>query len=139
MRLQVKAVGTELTDTAKVYVDQKIGRLSKLLSPHQDEAAVADVKLIYTPSNTAATQDKCHVTISGLGKGQSFHVETEAPDMHVAIDAASQKLEEPLRRLKDKLRDHLRKDATEAKHRPLEELLATDPVQPEISDEDEER
>lgn len=130
MKIQAKAQGTELTDSAKVYVDQKIGRLSKFLTPTQDEAAIADVHLIYAPSNTTATRDKCHVTISGLGKGQVVHVETEEPDMLVAIDAASQKAEEPLRRQHEKIRDHLHHGA-DAKYIPPEGLMETEPVDPE--------
>ena len=134
MNIQIKAIGLDLSESAKVYVDQKIGRLSKLLSDNQDEAATADVKLIYAPSNTTDSKDKCHVTISGLGKGTTFHVETEEHDMHVAIDAASQTLEEQLRRHHDKLRDHISRDKAELKTRPVEELMETEPVQPEIPD-----
>ncbi len=128
MKIQAKAQGTPLTDSAKVYVDEKIGRLSKFLTPAQDEAAIADVHLIYAPSNTADTRDKCHVTIDGLGKGQTVHVETEEPDMHVAIDAASQKAEEQLRRHHEKMRDHLHQGGAESKYIPPEDLMETEPV-----------
>ena len=128
MKIQAKAQGTELTESAKVYIDQKIGRLSKFLTPTQDEAAIADVHLIYAPSNTTDTRDKCHVTISGLGKGQVVHVQTEEPDMHVAIDAASQKAEEQLRRQHEKIRDHLHQGGADAKHIPAEDLMETEPV-----------
>ncbi len=129
MRIQSKAQGTPLTDSAKIYVERKIGRLSNLLTPEQDDAAVADVHLIYAPSNTVATKDKCHVTISGLGGGHTVHAESEEPDMHVAIDASAQLLEEQLRRLKEKTRDNLDRSKLAAKEVPAEDFMATEPVE----------
>lgn len=126
MQLQISASGTPLTDSAKVYVTEKIGRLTKLLVPNENQAAQADVHLIYAPHNTKDTKDKCHVTITGIG--QKMHVEATEPEMHVAIDAAAQKLEEQLRRHKDKRRDRITREATEHKETPAEDFMETDPV-----------
>lgn len=130
MHLQISASGMDLSESTKVYIDEKIGRLSKLLAPNQDEAAKADVHLIYAQHNTKATKDKVHVTMTGVGGGQVLHVETEEPDMLVAIDRASQKLEEQLRRLKEKLRDHLHKGAAESKYVAPEQTMETGPLDP---------
>lgn len=139
MQLHIHAKGLDLSEATKVYTTEKFSRLEKYLSHHQSEAAVIDVSLIVEPNHTEVSKDKCHATISGLGKGHTFHVETEEPDMHVAIDAAVQKLEEQLRREKDKHRDHLNKEATEAKYIPPETTMETEPVQPGLVGEAEER
>lgn len=117
MKLQISATGMDLSPATKEYVTEKIGRLEKLIVPSHHDSAMADVKLIFAASNTKTTQDKCHVTISGIGEGHTIHVETEEPEMHVAIDRAAHKLKEPLRRGEERYRDHLRKEATEAKQR----------------------
>lgn len=133
MHLQIGAVGMKLSESTKVYTTEKIGKLEKFLSPNENTAAKADIRLIYAQSNTKATKDQCHVTLHGIG--HSMHVEAEEPEMHVAIDAASQKLEEQLRRHKDKLRDHLKHEATEAKHPPVERIMETDPVDEPANDQ----
>lgn len=139
MRLQIRATGLELSEPTKVYVTEKFSRLEKLLAPHQNEAVLADIHLVYQPSHTDVSKDECHATISGLGKGLRFHAETQEPDMHVAIDAAVQKLEEQLRREKDKRRDHITREAAEAKRIPSEQLMETEPVEPERDEEGEVR
>lgn len=137
MQLQIKAQGLDLSDATRAYTEEKVGRLERFLAENHKESAIADVHLIYAGSNTKATKDKCHITVSGVGKGLSFHGESEEPEMHVAIDAAVQTLEEQLRRHHDKLRDHQQREAVEAKQIPAEALMETEPVQPEISDEDD--
>ncbi len=115
MRLTITAVGLDLSDSTRTYVEEKIGKLEKLIVPAHRDAALADVKLIAAPSNTTSTKDKCTVTISGLGEKHVVHIETEEPDMLVAIDAAAHKLKEPLRRFEERFRDHISKDAVKAK------------------------
>jgi ribosomal subunit interface protein len=115
MKLTIAAVGTDLTDTVRDCVEEKIGRLEKLIIPAHQDSAMADVKLTYAPSNMTDTEDKCAVTISGLGEKHVVHMEAEAADMLGAIDACATKLKEPLRRFGDRSRDHLNKDAVKAK------------------------
>ncbi len=115
MQLQIKAVGTELTDTVHTYVTQKIGGLNRFIDTNHRDSVLADIHVSYFPNNTTTSQQQCAVTISGLGGGTSFHVTGEAEEMHVAIDRAAQKLEEQLRRHHDKQTDRLRSDATAAK------------------------
>lgn len=128
MHIQIKAVNLAMTPSVDTYVREKVPKLEKLLAPHQNEAAVADVMLIFAEHDMKVTKDKCHITISGLGQGHTAHAETEEPEMHVAIDACVQKLEEQLRREKEKRRDHISKANTEAKQMPVEELMETEPV-----------
>ncbi len=137
MLIQIKAVNLELTDSVDTYVREKLPKLGKYLAPHQDEAAVADVMLMYAPHDTKDTKDKCHITVSGLGHGLSFHAEAEEPEMHVAIDACVSKMEEQLRREKDKRKDHISRANLQAKELPVEELMETEPVQPEIGEDDD--
>lgn len=126
MRLTITAVGTDLSDNARDFVEEKIGRLEKLIVPAQRDSALADVKLTYAPSNTTDTEDKCAVTISGLGEKHVVHMEAEAPDMLAAIDRCATKLKEPLRRFEERFRDHLTKGATKAKQEMQEGSLEGD-------------
>ncbi|HEY8108396.1 MAG TPA: ribosome-associated translation inhibitor RaiA [Patescibacteria group bacterium] len=115
MKLQIKAVNLDLTDSVRTYVTEKIGGLERLVLKHHRDSAMADVKLIFKPADTKATKDKCHVTISGLGGGDVIHVEEEAEDMHVAIDRAAHTLKETIRRHEDKQRDHINREARDLK------------------------
>ena len=115
MKLTITAVGTDLSESVRDTVTEKISKLEKLIVPAHQDSAMADVKLTYAPSNTTDTEDKCAVTISGLGEKHVVHMTAEAPDMLGAIDHCATKLKEPLRRFEERFRDHLSKDAVKAK------------------------
>lgn len=132
MRLTITAVGIDLTDPAREFVEEKVGRLEKLIVPAHQDSALADVKLTYAPSNTTDTEDKCAVTISGLGEKHIIHMEAEAPDMLAAIDHCATKLKEPLRRFEERFRDHITKAATDAK----EQARTADAVDADAVDAD---
>lgn len=123
MQIHIKTVHLELTGSVDTYVHDKVSRLSKFLTPHQDEAAILEVHLRYKPSDIKDTKDQCTLTITGLGKGRAMHVEAEEPDMHVAIDRAAQRMEEQLRREKEKRRDHIHKQSKDGKYIPPEDLM----------------
>ncbi|MDP4000395.1 MAG: ribosome-associated translation inhibitor RaiA [bacterium] len=115
MKLQIKAVGLELTDSVQTYVTEKIGGLERFILQNHRDSAFADVKLIFMPSDTKDTKDKCHVIISGIGRGNVINAEEEAEDMHVAIDRAAHTLKETIRRHEDKKRDHINREARDLK------------------------
>ena len=125
MKIQISALGMDMTPAVKTYATEKVKKLEKLVVQGHRDAAMFDVKLIAAESNTDATKDKCHITLSGLGQGHTLHVEAEEPDMHVAIDRAVHKLKEPLRRHEERYRDHLRRDATAAKRQAAESAMET--------------
>ena len=128
MQLQIKAQGLDLSDSTRTYTEEKVGRLERYIESNHRDSAIADIHLIFEQSHTRDAKDECRVTISGLGGGQTFHAESAEPEMHVAIDACVQTLEEQLRRHHDKIRDHITREAAEAKRQPAEDLMATDPV-----------
>lgn len=137
MQLQLKAVGLDLSESMKVYVDEKITqRLERFIEVNHRESVVAEVHLEYASGDTTGTRDKCKVTMTGLGNGQVARAEEEAEDMHVAIDRTSQKLEEQLRRHHDKLRDHIHRKDGDAKYVAPEELMETEPLE-EVDETDE--
>lgn len=115
MKLQIKAVNLDLSDPVRTYVTEKIGGLDRFVLKGHRDSALADVKLIFGASDTKATKDKCHVTITGIGQGHAINAEEEAEDMHVAIDRAAHTLKETIRRHEDKQRDHMNREAREFK------------------------
>lgn len=128
MQIQIKTVNLELNESTETYTREKVGRVAKFLAPHQDEAAVVEVHLRVNENDTNQTKDQCTITISGLGKGHTVHAEAEEPDMHVAIDRAYQKVEEQLRREKEKRREHIHGHNGDEKHLPPEATMDTEPV-----------
>ena len=115
MKIQITAVGLDMTPATTQYTTEKVQKLEKMIIPKHREGALADVKLTFAPSETTGTKDKCHITISNLGQKDVVNMEVEAADMHAAIDGCVNKLREPLRRHEERYRDHLRKESTEAK------------------------
>lgn len=136
MQLQIKAQGLDLSAPTRVYTEEKVSRLERYIEENHRGSAIADVHLIFHATHTQDTKDKCHITVSGIGKGQTFHAEAEEPEMHVAIDAAVRVMEEQLRRHHDKIRDHISKDATAAKQVNAEEFMETGPVDETVEDDD---
>lgn len=135
MQLQIKAQGLDLSDATRVYTEEKVGRLERYIEENHRESAIADVHLIAQQSHTDDAKDECHITVAGLGGGQSFHAESAEPEMHVAIDSCVQTLEEQLRRHHDKLKDNISREAADAKRQPAENFMETGPV----DDSDQER
>lgn len=128
MQLQIKAQGLDLSDSTRIYTEDKVGKLDRYIEENHRDSALADIHLLAERTHTKDSKDECRITISGLGGGQSFHAEAAEPEMHVAIDSCVQVLEEQLRRHHDKQRDHINRDAAEAKQQPVEDLMETDPV-----------
>jgi putative sigma-54 modulation protein len=101
----------ELTTALRTAAEERIGRLTRFL----DGMDRAEVHL-YEERNPriADKKDVCEVTVEGHG----HHVRTKvaAPDPFSAVDAAAQKLEHQLHKLKTKLvgRSHPRRAANGA-------------------------
>ena len=98
MDVTVSSRHVELTAALRSAAEERIGRLSRYL----DGMDRAEVHL-YEERNPriADKKDVCEVTVEGHG----HHVRTKvaAPDPFSAVDAAAQKLEHQLHKLKTKL------------------------------------
>lgn len=98
MDVTVSSRHVELTTALRAAAEERIGRLTRFL----DGMDRAEVHL-YEERNPriADKKDVCEVTVEGHG----HHVRTKvaAPDPFSAVDAAAQKLEHQLHKLKTKL------------------------------------
>ena len=88
----------ELTTALRSAAEERIGRLSRYLEG-MDRAEVH----LYEERNPriAAKKDVCEVTVEG--HGHHIRAKVAAPDPFAAVDAAAQKLEHQLHKLKTKL------------------------------------
>ena len=105
MRLQVKAVHDQLSDSVKEYVEKRIGKLERRL---YDDTLV-EVTL-GKETNPSISDDHWAEAIVYM-KGPNLVAKEHAPAYEAAIDRLVDKLERQLDRYKDKRIEKPRRDA----------------------------
>ena len=98
MEITVSARHTEVSSVLRAAVEEKIGRLSRFLEGMDR----ADVHFTEERNPRIADREICEVTLEG--HGHHVRCKVAAPDGFAAIDAAVNKLEHQLHRLKTKLK-----------------------------------
>lgn len=99
MNLSVTGRHVEVTDALKDYVEEKMAKLER----HFD--AVTDIHVILSVEKI---RQQAEATIDLAGT--KIHAEAENSDMYASIDALTDKLDRQVRKHKEKLRDHHRRD-----------------------------
>lgn len=97
MEITVSARHTEVSSALRAAVEEKIGRLSRFLEGMDR----ADVHFTEERNPRIADKEICEVTLEG--HGHHVRCKVAAPDGFAAIDAAVNKLEHQLHKLKTKL------------------------------------
>ncbi len=105
MRLQVKAVREQLSDSVKEYVEKRLGKLDRRLY----EGTLVEVTL-GKEGNPAIADDHWAEAIVYM-KGPNLVAKEHAPAYEAAIDRLVDKLERQLDRYKDKRVEKPRRDA----------------------------
>lgn len=96
MKIIIKKNNTNLTDSLKKYIDDKIKRLAKFY----DNISTAEVELITQQTKADEMSQKVEVTLHA--NGHIFRCEESTISMYASIDIVSEKLERQLRRFKEK-------------------------------------
>ena len=97
MEITVSARHTEVSERLRDAVEEKIGRLSRFLEGMDR----AEVHFTEERNPRIADKEVCEVTLEG--HGHHVRCKVAAPDGFAAIDAAVDKLEHQLHKLKTKL------------------------------------
>lgn len=97
MEITVSARQTEVSSALRAAVEEKIGRLSRFLEGMDR----AEVHFSEERNPRIADREVCEVTLEG--HGHHVRCKVAAPDGFAAIDAAVNKLEHQLHKLKSKL------------------------------------
>lgn len=97
MEITVSARQTEVSSALRTAVEEKIGRLSRFLEGMDR----ADVHFTEERNPRIADKEICEVTLEG--HGHHVRCKVAAPDGFAAIDAAVNKLEHQLHKLKTKV------------------------------------
>lgn len=97
MEITVSARHTEVSSALRAIVEEKIGRLSRYLEGMDR----ADVHFTEERNPRIADKEICEVTLEG--HGHHVRCKVAAPDGFAAIDAAVNKLEHQLHKLKTKV------------------------------------
>lgn len=97
MEITVSARHTEVSSALRAAVEEKIGRLSRFL----EDMDRADVHFTKERNPRIPDKEICEVTLEG--HGHHVRCKVAAPDGFAAIDAAVNKLEHQLHKLKTKV------------------------------------
>ena len=98
MRLQVKGKNVEVSDSLKLYAQEKLGKLDK----HLNDAARLELELAVEKNPSIAESQIAEGTI--WTKGPVLRARESSPDMRASIDMLVEKLERQARRYHDKRR-----------------------------------
>lgn len=100
-----------LTDEVTEYVEQKLGKIFKLLS--SDPTAHADVELCTTGGSRTGEEFRAEINLSFAGG--FVRAEATCPTLHAAIDQAGDEARREVQKHVTKHRDLLRRGATKVK------------------------
>jgi putative sigma-54 modulation protein len=98
VRLQVKGKNVEVSDSLKLYAQEKLGKLDK----HLNDAARLELELAVEKNPSIAESQIAEGTI--WTKGPVLRARESSPDMRASIDMLVEKLERQARRYRDKRR-----------------------------------
>lgn len=108
MQVTVKGIHLDLGDALKTHVETVLGGLAEKYFRDQADAVVTFTK-------EKNHRYEAHVSIR-IARGEVIEARAEALEPYPAFDSAAEKLASRLRRYKDKLRDHRRKEDTADLH-----------------------
>lgn len=101
MDIVVKGRNVEVPDHYRVHVSDKLSRLER----YDSKVIRYDVELYHEP-NRRQSKSCQRVEITGKGRGPVIRAEATAADFYAALDAATSKIENRLRRAHDRRRVH---------------------------------
>ncbi len=99
MNLSVTGHHVEVTDALRDHVEEKMAKLQRHFE------AISDIHVIL---NVEKLRQRAEATIDLTGT--KIHAEAENADMYAAIDGLVDKLDRQVRKHKDKLRSHHRRE-----------------------------
>ena len=128
MDITVVARNAEIHPNFRAYVEEKVSKVTQFYP----RAQRVDVELTHERNpRQADTAERIELTV--YGKGPIIRAEAESADRYAAVDIASGKLFERLRRMRDRAKDHRRRYPTDIP----EELEVLEVVAPEVIVEEE--
>lgn len=103
MQLQVKGKNVEVAPSIRLYVEEKVGKLSKQLP----ELTQVEVELSTEKNPSIAA---CHIAEATIWtKGPTLRARESSTDMKAAIDELVDKLERQVKRYREKRREEPRR------------------------------
>lgn len=101
MIINIKATNIDLTPPLKVYIEEKVGSLSKFLTKFKDD----EVKVSVDAGRSSMHHHKgevYHVDINIVLPHETVRAEEDDSDLRVAINSAKDKLKKELVKYKEK-------------------------------------
>lgn len=119
MDITVVARNAEIHPNFREYIEEKLSKVTQFYP----RAQRVDVELTHERNpRQADTAERIEVTV--FGKGPVIRAEAKSSDRYAAVDIAAGKLYERLRRLRDRAKDHHRKEGSVDAYLAPEEYVA---------------
>lgn len=119
MDITVVARNAEIHPNFQEYIEEKVSKVTQFYP----RAQRVDVELTHERNpRQADTAERIELTV--YGKGPVIRAEAQSSDRYAAVDIAAGKLYERLRRLRDRAKDHHRKEGGVDSHLVPEEYVA---------------
>lgn len=106
--MQIIVTGQQVivTPALRDYAEAKLGRIVRRFDQLHDAAVVLSVEKLF---------QKAEATLH-CARNKTIHADAAAPDLYAAIDVLADKLDRQVTKHKEKLTDHHRQDAREARY-----------------------
>jgi len=128
MKMIIKGRRMAVSDALREYVEEKVGRVSKILD---GDHMTTEVELYVEKNPSIENNQVAEVTV--WTKGPVIRAKEASSDMFAAIDLASEKLERQFRKYHGKIVDrHTGKHAPPPPMPPIEGIIAEEEHEPAI-------
>ncbi len=129
MQINIQAKGTELTAALREYAEKKLQKIEHFFHNIQK----IDIDLEVNKIKEEAERQIAKVTVWASGK--TIHATEATSDMYSSIDLIIDKLDQQIKKFKEKLIDEKRRDSAKNKQILHETLLSNSPVNEEETTE----
>lgn len=128
MDITVVARNAEIHPNFRAYIEEKVSKVTQFYP----RAQRIDVELTHERNpRQADTAERIELTV--YGKGPIIRAEAESADRYAAVDIATGKLFERLRRMRDRAKDHRRRYPRDLVESEILEVAPVEEVEEEIS------
>jgi putative sigma-54 modulation protein len=129
MQLLVHGRNIEITDWIREYVDKKVGRLERYLSP------IMEARIELAHNATRAAEDRFTAQLTMWSNGHILRAEESTADIMVSIDSVVEKMSQQIRRFKGRHYQNRRRQSAAVNAEA--QLAATAVAEEDMVDEEE--
>lgn len=129
MDIRIKGTNLDITSRIREHAEDKLSKVTRVFD------RFIEMEIVFSEETNPRITDKIHCEVVLHAKGRYLRAAAAAPDPIAAVDAAQQKLERQVRKLKTKLVDGNRNPMPPPEHARLTPTENIQEVGPTDADE----